>query len=229
MAKRERKPMYTSPAGIAVGYIHLNKPDTEGEYADDKYKVQLAFDAENPEIQDLCGKLDELAEQAMADAIENTKNAKTKKKLKEGTPYVPYEDELDEEGEPTGRLVLKFATKGFYEDKKSGEIREKKLKIYDAKKKLLKKPPFIGPGSELKIAFVISDPWTNAGQGMAGVSLHIAAVQIINVENNGSASADDFGFGEEDGYSGADDEDTYEADETEGEEEEEADGDNGDF
>ena len=228
MAKRERKPMYTSPAGIAVGFIHLNKPDTGGEYSDDKYKVQLAFDAENQQIQELCGKLDELAEQAMADAIEKTKNAKTKKKLKEGEPYVPYEDELDEDGEPTGRLVLKFATKGFYEDRKSGEIIEKKLKIYDAKKKLLKKPPFIGPGSELKIAFMISDPWVNAGQGMAGVSLHIAAVQIINVENNGGASADDFGFGEEDGFSG-DDYDGYESDDSDAEEEEEADGDNGDF
>lgn len=49
--KRERKPLFTSPRGIATGYVYLNKPDTEGEYADDKYKVVMAFDAEDKKIQ----------------------------------------------------------------------------------------------------------------------------------------------------------------------------------
>lgn len=207
MAKKERKPMYTTSLGVAVGFVHLNSPDTDGEYADDKYKVALAFDAEDKFVQDTCAKLDELCANTHAEAIENAKNAKTKKKLKEGEPYVPYEDELDEDGEPTGRIILKFGTKGFFEDK-NGEVQKKTLKMYDAKKKLMKKPPFIGPGSELKVAFSIGDGWVNAGQGMAGNSLYLNAVQVISAENSGGASAEDFGFGEEDdGYSHEEDDD----------------------
>lgn len=207
MAKKERKPMHTTPAGIAVGFVHLNAPDTEGEYADDKYKVSLAFDAKNKQVQDLCAKLDELCGETHAQAIEDAKNPKTKNKLKKGEPYVPYEDELDENGEPTGRIKLKFGTKGFFEDKKSGEVIKKNLKMYDAKRNLVKKPPFIGPGSTLKIAFVIGDGWVNGGQGMAGNSLLMNAVQIIEAENSGGATADDFGFGDEEGGFSAEEDD----------------------
>lgn len=67
MAKKPRK-QWVTPVGVA-SFPYLREPDTEGQYADDKWKVTLVFDDDVApvleEIEEVCRTL---AEQAFPDA-----------------------------------------------------------------------------------------------------------------------------------------------------------------
>lgn len=83
------KVKFTSPFGVAR-YPHITKPDTEGQYADNKYKTKLVLPIDSPEAK------------AFIKLIEDA--AKT---LDRGSPkmYRPYD--IDEDA---GEVVFKFKT-----------------------------------------------------------------------------------------------------------------------
>lgn len=51
MSKKQKKqfPIVVSPAGTA-GFSYLDRPDSEGKYADDKYKTQIRYDDPNVDL-----------------------------------------------------------------------------------------------------------------------------------------------------------------------------------
>lgn len=182
-----KTPRYTSPTGIAQ-YPYLNKPDTKFN-AEGDYKVSLEIDA--ADAGDICTFLDQQLEAAVARA----KKENPGKKIKEGTAgYDVNED--------TGKVVLKFKLKAKGSNKKTGETWDQKPVLFDAKGKPITKAPNVGGGTKCKVSYEVI-PYYTAIAG-AGVSLRMRAVQILDLkEFSGGASANSYGFGEEEGYEAA--------------------------
>lgn len=185
---KEKKPRFTTPKGTAQ-FPYLTKPDTkfnpEGEY-----KVKLELDA--ADAGELISFLDEQVELAVEKAKKDPKNAG--KKIKVGdAPYSVNEE--------TGKAAFNFKLKAKVTTK-SGETFEQRPALFDAKGKPITDVN-IGGGSKVKIAYEVV-PFYTALVG-ASISLRMKAVQVIDlVEFSGGASAEGYGFGEEEGYEAED-------------------------
>jgi hypothetical protein len=164
----------TTPKGIAQ-YPWLSKPDTkfseEGEY---KVNVILTKEEASPLVEKINGIF-----------AENVKEETKKNKGKEvKTSNPPYMDELDDDGKPTGNVILKFKSKAAYPPA-----------IFDSKGTVMKDSNIWG-GSEVKVNGYVA-PYFTSMVG-AGVALRLRAVQVIQYVE-GSQGAGRFGFEEEDG------------------------------
>jgi hypothetical protein len=166
---------FTTPKGIAA-YPWLSRPDTkfseEGEY-----KVNLILPKEDAKP---------IIEQINGVFAENVKEETKKNKGKEiKTANPPYMDELDDEGKPTGNIIIKFKSKAAY-----------KPAIFDSKGTVMIESN-IWAGSEVRVNGSIA-PYYTSMIG-AGVALRLRAVQVIQYVE-GSQGADRFGFEEEAGF-----------------------------
>lgn len=214
MAQNKKKPSVT-PAGRAI-FPRLNEPDTKFN-EDGVYTVTLALEGE--EAQAMIEVIEEAKKEAMAMA---KKQIKGKKKPKEAD--LPYFEVLDENEEETGEIGFKFKMKASGVSKKTGKRWERRPALFDAKTKRINADTTqIWGGSIIKVSYT-ADPYYVPALG-AGVSLRLEGVQVIELVTAGGKSASDLGFGEEDGYEGAEEtggfeeEDGYESDEAqEGEE-----------
>ena len=195
-AKKEKKQYetFTSPKGTAV-WPHLNAPDTQ--YKDEgEYHVKLALDpAKDPKVQPF---LDELQARfdTYVDEVKAEVGAAKAKKLKFNEPFTA---ELDDEGEETGKVLVKFKMKAQYKAK-DGTTKTNKPRFFDARGNPVANPATIGNGSILRISYGIAGYSTPQG---TGISLYLNAVQIVElVEYTGTGgSAQSYGFeAEEDGY-----------------------------
>lgn len=202
---------FITPKGIAI-YPWLNKADTKYKPAGE-YRVSMVFpeDATVKLSKDgapvnLKGMIDEqvaaqlitTTEQLKADLAEATdgkKKAALKKALAELTPTYPYKKAVDSEGDPTGEYEYTFKSNATYKDAKTDEVKNRPLKMVDAKKNPTTASVF--GGSELRIACELY-LYGNAKAG-AGVSLRMNSVQVINLVSGGQR---DHGFDEEEGYEG---------------------------
>jgi hypothetical protein len=197
----------TTPRGVFV-FPALTKPDYGNEafpQPDGVYKVNLKLTEE--EAEPLIKKLTPIYEQAEKDgqAEFDALPVANRKKLKNGFQLNDmYETEYDKETEePTGYVIFKFKMKASGKNKK-GEKWTRKPGLFNAKGVALKNPPNIWGGTEGKVSFEVS-PYFIAGQGQAGISLRLQAVQILELVSEGSKSASSFGFSsDEDGYDEAD-------------------------
>lgn len=202
----------TSPKGTAV-YPRLNKPDT-------KFKAEGVFSTRlvvpGNAVEDLIKTIDAEAEAALADTLQKLEEkvatakgkdlVKAKASLEKMTAGpLPYDPEYDDEGNETGNYVFSFKTNATYTDKKTGKTIHKKVTMFDAKgAKMEGKQPDIWGGSVLRVNYTIA-PYSNAAANNAGVSLRINAVQVIELVSSGGGNAGSYGFGEEEGYSAAED------------------------
>ena len=181
MAKQKFK-RATTPKGIAK-YPWLTKADTKFKQ-EGEYKVDLIVPKKDVAtlIADITAVRDQFAAQE-----------KAKKKA-----ALPFAEETDDNGKKTGNVVLKFRVKA-----KTGDW-DRKPKLFDVRGNRVTDVS-VGGGSSIKVSFDIY-PWNVASLG-CGVTLQPVAVQIIDlVEFDGSGSAGDFGFGEEEGsFEGNDD------------------------
>ena len=183
---KEKATRYVTPAGIAQ-YPYLTKPDTKFN-PDGEYKCKLEI-SDPDAVARLTAFLDEQVEKSVELAKKDPG-----KKIKTGD--APYQ--LDEE---TGKLSMSFKLKAKVTPKK-GDPFEQRPAIFDAKGKPVKDVS-IGGGSKLKIAYEVV-PFYTALVG-ASISLRLKGAQVLElVEFSGGASADSFGFGEEDGYEAED-------------------------
>jgi hypothetical protein len=98
----------------------------------------------------------------------------------------PFSEELDDAGQPTGNIILKFKSKAAY-----------KPAIFDAKGIPMIDSNIWG-GSELKVNGSVAAYYTPLIG--AGVALRLRAVQVIQYVEGGSGSADRFGFEAVAGY-----------------------------
>jgi len=109
-----------------------------------------------------------------------------KKTIKTANP--PYADQLDDDGKPTGNVIIKFKSKAAF-----------KPAIFDAKGGVVTDAE-IWSGSEIRVNAAMY-PYFVDSVG-AGVSLKLRAVQIIKLVE-GSEGAGRFGFEETSGYTQA--------------------------
>src|SRR5699024_3019131 len=101
---------------------------------------------------------------------------------------------------------------------RKGRRWNRKPQFFDAKGKPMLKVPDIWGGTVGKVSFsFVTDGYFIPGTGACGISLQLEAVQIIDLVSAGQRSADDYGFGEEEGYEH--DDEAFKADASEDEDE----------
>lgn len=187
-AKKARNPRYVTDTGVAI-FPHLVEPDTqfnaEGEY---KVKLRLAPDSELKSKGKSVGGVQEFIDSMMEKALEKAKE-ENKGRIKEAD--APYQ--IDEE---TGDLLVNFKLKARGTTRDGKEFTQKPV-LFDAKGKPTE-PEAVWGGSRIKVSFEIVPFYTKLIG--AGVTLRLKAVQIIELIQGGGASAENYGFGEEDGY-----------------------------
>lgn len=167
---------FTTPKGIAQ-YPWLSKPDTKFS-EDGEYKVSLILSKE--EAIPILKQINEVFAENVA--AESKKNGG--KDIKKAPP--PYMEQLDELGNSTGKVILKFKSKVAY-----------KPAIFDAKGIPMIDSNIWG-GSEIKVNGSIA-PYYTPLIG-AGVALRLRAVQVIQYVDASTGAASKFGFEEEIGY-----------------------------
>lgn len=234
MAEKKRKlKQFVSPAGVALFPCLVGKPD-EGseEFPKDnpEWNVRLIFDEDQAE--DLREKLEGLYQQALKDAKKEFQGLKASAKRKfkgqniAGPVPVEYlKPEIDEETEEeTGRYIANFKTRAHT---KEGKL--KKLPIFDAKGTPVKGIDAIWGNSVLKVAFAAA-PFFVKANALAGLTLYLNAVQIIDLVAPGSGNAESYGFGAEEGFEADESFQNEESDDDEYEDGSDDDGeDEGDF
>ena len=176
-----------TPKG-ASEWAYLFSPDTKFD-ADGAYRLNLKVPADKAAA--LCATLDDLVEEQWQKVIEE--QPKLKNKLQKVSPY---EEDLNDNGDPTGDLVFKFKQKARV-TARSGKVYEIKPKVFDAKGKPITQAINLGNGSIVKVAFEPS-PYFVAATKSVGVSLRGFDVQVIKIEEYGSGSSSV--FGQEEGY-----------------------------
>lgn len=216
MAKDSKAlPKLMTPRGTFV-FPKLSEPDygtkeypkPDGEYSL-KFRMTQAdadeFLAQKFKDGDRMVSLQDLYDEAIQDGERQFAELKveTRKKLKELTAdelYTVLYDKVTEE--PTGEVEFKFKMKAsgeFKKGPKAGQKWHRQPDLFDAKGRKIGKGVNIWGGSEGKVAFSVR-PYFVAGQGSAGLSRMLNAVQVIELVTNGSRSADSYGFGAEDGF-----------------------------
>lgn len=165
---------FVTPKGVAV-WPHLNKPDTkfnaEGEYTC-KLRLPMA------EADELIAKLEKFRDEYKLQAQEQDP------KIARYSLADVYEEEVDDQGNPTGHAVFKFKQKAVIKTRKGDTIRMK-VALFDAQRQPTSAQ--VGGGSVIKVAgvaFGYAMPTTK----MVGISLRPEAVQIITLAQRGTSA-----------------------------------------
>ena len=184
-------------------YPKLNEPD----YGSDEYpieggaySVQLVMAADEAKV--LIDQLQPHYQKALEEGAEKFDQLPVAQRKKHGSLKEQnfYTDEFDKETEePTGNVIFKFKMKASGKDKKTGKPWSRKPTIFDAKGKPMVSLPAIWGGTTGKVSFEVG-PYFVQGQAMAGISLSLNAVQIIELRSGGGGDAASHGFGEEEGF-----------------------------
>lgn len=205
MAKRKQLITPVAPAK----YTHLNKPDTKWK-AEGEFSVSLVMDPDEPEVKALTKELDALAQAALEAGQEQFDEAKgktladwKKRGITEPTLNLPYEDEYDEEGEPTGNIVMRFKTGASFKDRKTGKQVDKIVPFIDGQGVMIPraKRPLVYGGSELRVAFTTGNVFIPKDAAVF-LGMYLNQVQIVSLQTGGGASA--FGAVEGSDFSEAD-------------------------
>jgi hypothetical protein len=176
-----------SPIGEAI-HPWLTKPDTKFN-PDGLFKTRLAVEGA------LAATMKEEITKASDEALQRHIETKEMKPVeaKKWSAYYPFEDETDEDGNPTGRTIFQF--------KQNAKIRladgsEKKFVIglRDSQDKVVKKGVNIFDGTKLRVMYKPRDI-VMTGLKQVGVRLDFSMVQIIELSKGGGSK----GFGAVDG------------------------------
>lgn len=203
MAKPKRIRIVT-PQGVAK-FPYLTTPDTQFN-SDGEYKVNIILDPADPDVQPFLDRLDELAteavEKAKTDLIAGAKTPKLGERAAEAViPQEPYREDLDSEGEPTGKIEVRFKTRA-RGTRKDGSVWTRTVNLFDAKGKPLGEGVAVYGGAVIKVNFT-PNPYYVAGTKAAGISLQLNAVQVLELSSGADASF--YGFSSEEGFDSEDD------------------------
>ena len=185
----------TTPRGTFI-YPYLNDPDTKYK-AEGVYRVKLSLTPEN--AADMVTAIDAAMEHAMEVAIrEETEKSgatsvKVKKIKKKGLADCPY-SETDE-----GTIEINFKMKASGIRKKDGKPWSMRPAIFDGQGNLIPSDqlPQIGGGTEGKVSYEMGEFYTPLVG--SGVSLRLRAVQLLTLVEFGGGTAEEHGFGVEEG------------------------------
>jgi len=175
-------------SGVGVSqYAWLTQPDTRFDEIG-HYKTNLILSGQDADT--LKAAINEELTKSVALAKEKAKGKNIK------TAPAPFEDELDDDGQPTGSTVFKFKTKAQITTK-DGKIIPNRVAIFDSKGTPMTDCN-VWSGSEMKVSAELV-PYYTAMVG-AGVSMRLRAVQITKLVEGGNGNAKGYGFGEEEGF-----------------------------
>jgi hypothetical protein len=184
-------------------YPRLNEPDFGNEEypkPNGEYSVSLVLSAE--EAKPLIDKLQLVHDRAVEEGQVKFDGlaVQQRKKLKNLTVNPLFTEEFDKETEePTGNVIFKIRMTASGKNKKTGKAWNRKPTIFDTKGQPIKNPPSIWGGTIGKVSFEAA-PYFIVGSGTAGVGMYLNAVQIIELRSGGGGNAEDYGFGEEEGF-----------------------------
>jgi len=205
MAERKKYDNINTPAGTlkwpkltSIDYGTKEFPDKEGTY---NTKLVLSWDDAVPLIEQLEVFLDE-ARSIAREEYPNLKvdlRKKLEKKNDDGWFLWPlYTEVFDAKTEePTGDVEFSFKMKASGK-KRDGGRWSRFPALFDAKGQTFPKGVDIWGGTTAKVAFQ-PRPYFISGSGQAGVSLSLEAVQVLELVAGGTRSAEQYGFGEEEG------------------------------
>ena len=166
---------FTTAKGIAY-YPYISAPDTKFD-EQGHYKVNLCLSKEDAQP------VIEVIKQTVVEGIKALKKDKPNMEIKQAP--LPFSDEVDEDGNPTGNVIIKFKSKAAY-----------KPAVFDSKGNMMTNSNIYG-GSEIKVNG--SCAFYHTAMLGAGVSLRLRAVQIIQYVE-GASGATKFGFEEVEGF-----------------------------
>jgi len=198
MADKKKKHIrMTTPVGTAK-FPWLTKPDTRFK-AEGVFCTGLLVPKEDAE--ELCQELDRLADEAFKAAIADLKAKKKNPKVIEKTvKHEPYQMLLDSDGNETGMVEFRFKTNA--QATINGEVRKFTVPLFDSVGNPVKCSPW--SGSQIRVNFSPIPFYNAVGNGLAGVSLRLNAVQVIKLVS-GSGDAKSYGFDSVDGgFEGSD-------------------------
>ena len=178
----------TTPLGSAL-WPYLNNPDTKFD-EDGVYKVTLRLNQDDEESSELISLLQGEADKWYKSMVKEKKNPKLKK------ADLPWNEVIDEDGNPTGEMDIRFKLKAKIRTKDDRVI-ENRVALFDAEGTPFKAEDIIGSGSKVKVC---ADAWGYIAPIGCGVTLRIVAVQIIDLKTYEGKSAQDFGFDKTDGF-----------------------------
>jgi len=225
----------TTPVGVAV-YPHLISHDeyqlkNHGVY---QCNTKLLLDPSAPLVKEFIDDIDKLADEAFEagkvqlnkdwEAATGSNKAKLKASKDGLKKYFPYEDEVDDNGEPTGKLLFKMKSTVRGTEKKSGKEWSREIPIFDTSNERIKGSERqnlkLWGGSKISVAAQVN-PFVAPGLKIAGLSLRISAVQVVEI-SGAERSAGQYGFGQHEGFiSESEDDSNEEAVNATNEEEEE--------
>jgi hypothetical protein len=205
----------------------LNKPDDRYNPDKPEYKVSIIYENEEA-ASDMIEVIKTAQDQAVEDAVNQAREEAKKKGKKFNEERfrsslklapLPIKEELDENDDPTGRIIIgpfKMRARGVTKD---GREWERKCPVFDgAGKPVDLEAVSIWGGSILNICYFI-DTYYTAALG-AGVSLKLEAVQVLELRSGKAKTAAGFGFSTDgEGLSQDDDDDEAETSEDTGEDE----------
>jgi len=196
----------TTPKGV-FKYCYVNTPDVKGAErfgGEPKYKTTIVIDGDDPKWPALKREIDKRAAEALAAGVEamedapvKTKAAWKKRKITEPELNDPYSDELDENGEPTGRIEMAFKTNAEFKDRKTGVVTKRTVPFRDGKGQVIptKKRPLVYGGTEGRVAFATSNVFIPKDAAVF-LGLYLNEIQISKLATAGSGS-DPFGADED--------------------------------
>ena len=178
----------TTPLGSAV-WPYLNTPDTKFD-EDGVYKVSLRLDQDDEAVSSLVSLLQGEADKWYKSMTKEKKKPKLKK------ADLPWNEVIDEDGNPTGETEIRFKLKAKIRTKDDRVI-ENRVALFDAEGTPFKSEDIIGSGSKLKVC---ADVWGYMAPIGCGVTLRIVAVQVLALKTYEGKSAQDFGFDKTEGF-----------------------------
>lgn len=192
------------PLGIA-SYPRLATPDTKFDAAG-TYSIKVIFSgAQSEKVQKI---LDKYHEKAKALAIEEV-GVKKAGRAKDNGPG--YTEELDDNDDETGNIIVNFKMKASVVSKKNGETYNFKPGVFDKYGSPINVQEVrVGSGSSVVVGAEVSE-FFSAGLGY-GVSLRLGAVQVLEVVESGNTSAAAWGFETEEAPEQDDDYDSQDDD-----------------
>lgn len=192
-----------TPRGRAI-FPKLDKPDTKWK-AEGQYSVKLAIPADSIDglREKVVAMLDTFVDEQRAKLADGDGKAKKKAKELKVREFLTDAEEVDDEGNETGNIILNFKMTASGVSKKDGKPWARKPSVFDAKGKRLSPCPPVWGGSILKVAGE-AVPYYSPKDNECGVSLRLEGVQIIELRTGGQRDAAEFGFSEEEGFTSSD-------------------------
>lgn len=165
---------FETPAGLSK-HTWVDRPDTKFD-TDGLFKTKLVGDLSNPKIVALRAKIDAAAQAAFDEELKDLTPGQRKK----WQVYLPYTLEEDEEGNETGRIVFEFKRNAKVTIRKTGEVKELSVAVYDSAGNAVKPAPAIYGGSTIKVMGSFRPIKISATQ-KAGVRMDFFAVKVLKM------------------------------------------------